>query len=268
VESWPGGAPSSVRVTWWGHSTVSIEDDGVRLLTDPVLGHRVGHLRRRRGPAPSVTGAPDAVLISHLHADHLHLASLCRIAPTTTVVLPAGALSFVRRTLGARAAHHYVELDVGDETHIGGVCLRAVPAAHDGGRGPWSRHRAVAVGYTIHGTANTWFAGDTGLFPGMHDLGPLDLALVPVGGWGPTLGRGHLDPSAAAEAVRRAEPAYAVPVHFGTFWPVGFDRVRPDRFYGPGDEFARQAGAVAPRTQVRVLVPGESVALLPPRMPS
>ncbi len=252
---------TAVRVTWWGHSTTEIEDAGVRLLTDPVLGDRIAHLRRRRGSARAGLTEPDAVLISHMHADHLHLASLRRLAASTVVVLPAGAAAFVRGALGPRFASRCVELAVGEEIKIGGVRVTAVFADHDGGRGPWSRHRAQAVGYVIGGTATTWFAGDTGLYPGMADLGPLDLALVPVGGWGPTLGAGHLDPAGAAEAVRRIGPRWAVPVHFGTFWPLGFGRVRPQMFHGPGEAFAEVVARVAAGTRVRVLVPGEAFAL-------
>ncbi|MEV5694555.1 MBL fold metallo-hydrolase [Micromonospora globbae] len=250
----------TVRLTWHGHSTVWIEDSGTRLLTDPLLRDRLAHLRRRRGPRPHLTDAPDAVLVSHLHADHLDFASLRRLPGRPTLVVPAGAGALVRRTLGP-AAGPCVELAPGETTTVGEVRVTAVPAAHDGGRGPWSRHRAAAVGYLVQGQARTWFAGDTGLFDEMGKLGPLDVALVPVGGWGPTLPAGHLDPAGAAEAVRRAAAAWAVPIHFGTFWPIGCDRIRPDRFLPPGEEFARHAGAVSPGTRVRVLRPGESCAV-------
>jgi L-ascorbate metabolism protein UlaG (beta-lactamase superfamily) len=252
-----------VQVTWWGHSTVWVEDSGVRLVTDPILGDRIAHLRRMRGTSPRLPGKPDAVLVSHLHADHLDVASLRRLGPEAALVVPAGAGAFVRQRLGAAFVRRCVELAPGEETTVGAVRVRAVPAAHDGARGPWSRHRAAAVGYTVHGAANTWFAGDTGLFDGMADLGPLDLALIPVGGWGPTLGKGHLDAYTAAEAARRAAPREAVPIHFGTFWPVGMARVRPDRFHNPGPDFARLAGVTAPGTRVTVLTPGDTLTVTP-----
>lgn len=249
-----------MRVTWWGHSTVAIEESGVRLLTDPVLGDRVAHLRRRRGPRPAAPN-PDAVLVSHLHADHLHLASLRRLPPTTRLIVPAGAAALIGRRLGAAHAARCVELTAGEHTDIDGVRVTAVPAAHDGSRGPWSRFRAPALGYTIHGASTTWFAGDTGLFDGMRDLGPVDLALIPVGGWGPTLGAGHLGPREAAEGVRRCAATWAIPIHYGTLWPVGCDRVRPDMFHSPGVDFAYHAATIAPDTRVRVLAPGESLTL-------
>ncbi|GAA3776649.1 MBL fold metallo-hydrolase [Plantactinospora mayteni] len=251
---------SAVQVTWWGHSTVWIEDSGVRLLTDPVLGGRIAHLRRMRGPAPRLPAAPDAVLVSHLHPDHLDIASLRRLPDRVVLVVPAGARAFLRRRLGADAAQRAVELAPGEETRVGAVSVRAVLAVHDGGRGPWSRHRAAALGYTVHGAARTWFAGDTGLSDGMAELAPLDLALVPVGGWGPTLGSGHLDPAQAAEAVRRAAPRHAVPVHFGTFWPAGLP-FRRGMFHEPGQRFADHVAGTAPGTRVTELLPGETLTV-------
>ena len=120
------------------------------------------------------------------------------------------------------------------------------------------------MGFVVEGAARTWYAGDTGLFDEMTDLGPLDLALIPVGGWGPTLGaHGHLDAADGAEALRRVTAAWAVPVHYGTFWPVGLGRVRRHMFHGPGEEFARQAAQTAPDAHIRVLGQGETLTVRP-----
>jgi L-ascorbate metabolism protein UlaG (beta-lactamase superfamily) len=248
-----------VRVTWWGHSTVAIEDRGVRLLTDPVLRSRLGHLRRRRGRTPALEEVrPDAVLISHLHADHLDVVSLRRLGGSSPLIVPRGSAAFLRR-VDANLARRCEEVAEGEQVKIGGVEVRAVPANHADARSPWSRHRAPALGYTVHGERTAWFAGDTALFDEMGALGPLDLALIPVGGWGPTLGPGHLDPVAAAEAARRSAPGWAVPIHFGTFWPIGCERIRPDRFHAPGELFAALVAKAAPHVQVRVLQPGDTL---------
>jgi L-ascorbate metabolism protein UlaG (beta-lactamase superfamily) len=155
-----------------------------------------------------------------------------------------------------------VELAPGDTATVGGVRVRAVPAAHDGGRGPWSREQAVAIGFVVEGAARTWYAGDTGLFDAMAGLAPLDLALIPVGGWGPTLAsHGHLDAMHAAEALRRVEAEWAVPVHYGTLWPIGMGRIRTHMFRDPGARFARQAATAAPDTRVRVLAQGETLEI-------
>jgi len=250
----------TTSVTWWGHSTMWLADSGSTLLTDPVLTDRVAHLRRMAGPAPRLPGPPDAVLLSHLHADHFHVASLRTVPGEPLLIMPRGAASFAVKALGPGVARRCVELAPGEQTTVGRVVVRAVPAAHDGGRGPWSRERAVALGFVVEGSARTWYAGDTGLFAGMRDLGPLDLALLPVGGWGPTLGsHGHLDAVTAAEALRRVNAAWAVPVHYGTLWPIGMNRVRQQMFHEPGRLFAEQAALTAPDTKVRVLAQGETL---------
>jgi L-ascorbate metabolism protein UlaG (beta-lactamase superfamily) len=239
-----------------------LADSGTTLLTDPVLTDRVAHLRRMAGSAPRLPGAPDAVLLSHLHADHFHAASLRAVPGEPLLVVPRGAARFVAKCLGAEAARRCVELAPGEDTTVGEVRVRAVPAAHDGGRGPWSRERAVAIGFVVEGAARTWYAGDTGLFDEMVDLAPLDLALIPVGGWGPTLGsHHHLDAAAAVEALRRVKAGWAVPVHYGTFWPMGMSRIRSHMFGGPGREFARLAERAAPDTHVRVLGHGETLTV-------
>ena len=253
---------TSLRATWFGHSTVWLEDSGVRLLTDPLLTGRLAHLRRAAGPPPVLPGPPDAVLLSHLHADHLHLASLRQVPGDPLFLLPAGAAAFVRKGLG-RPDARCVELLPGDSAAVGTVTVHAVPANHHGDRGPWSRMRAEPLGFVVEGGLRTWFAGDTGLFNEMADLGPLDLALIPVGGWGPSLGDEHLDARQAAEAVRRAKAAAAIPIHYGTFWPVGMSRIRPDMFHTPGREFARHAADLTPGTDVRVLGQGESTTVGP-----
>jgi L-ascorbate metabolism protein UlaG (beta-lactamase superfamily) len=252
-----------LEVTWWGHATATVRDSGVTVLTDPLLVRRMAHLRRRRGalPPPAATDA-DIVLISHLHADHLHLGSLARVPRGTRVVVPRGAPAAVGglRRLGRRL--ELVEVSAGEEVEAEGLRIRAVPAEHDGRRLPYGRHRVPALGYVLEGECRTYFAGDTGLFDGMADtVGPVDTALLPVGGWGPHLGEGHLDPAGAARALTLLEPGSAVPVHYGTYWPIGMDAVRPHEFHSPGEEFVRMAARLAPKVTVHRLQHGESVCL-------
>jgi L-ascorbate metabolism protein UlaG (beta-lactamase superfamily) len=256
---------SRVSVTWWGHSTMWLADSGVTLLTDPLLTDRLVHLRRTAGPTPRLPGAPDAVLISHLHADHFHGPSLAALPGRPQLIVPRGARTFVAGTLGPGWARRCVELAPGEETEVGPVRVRAVPANHPGGRGPWSRARAAALGFVVEGTSRTWYAGDTGRFDEMADLAPVDLALLPVGGWGPTLHpHEHLDAAQAADVARMVKASWAVPVHYGTFWPIGMGRFRAHMFSEPGTTFARCAAQVAPDTRVRVLRHGETLSLPDP----
>ncbi|MFD7079583.1 MBL fold metallo-hydrolase [Streptomyces sp. NPDC002181] len=255
-----------VEITWWGHATCTVEDSGVRLLTDPLFARRLAHLRRRRGALPPPEAAEaEVVLVSHLHADHLHLPSLARLAPGTRLVVPRGArraLPGLARVAGARGLP-VTEVAPGEEVGVrAGVRVRAVSARHDGRRLPFGPRLAPALGYVVQGSARTYFAGDTGLFEAMaEEVGPVDVALLPVGGWGPYLGPGHLDPAGAARALAELAPAAAVPVHYGTYWPIGLDAVRPHEFHAPGDEFARRARRLAPKVTVRVPGHGERVRL-------
>ncbi|MEU3840470.1 MBL fold metallo-hydrolase [Streptomyces sp. NPDC028635] len=249
-----------VEITWWGHATCTVEDSDTRVLTDPLFTRRLAHLRRRRGalPPPDARRA-DVALVSHLHADHLHVPSLGRLAPGTRLLVPRGAPGAVP---GLRRLTHLElrEMAPGDETRAGDLVIRAVPAEHDGRRLPFGPHRSPALGYVVEGEARTYFAGDTGLFESMaKEVGPIEVALLPVGGWGPYLGEGHLDAGRAAQALARLAPRCAIPVHYGTYWPIGMDAVRPHEFHAPGEEFVRLAARWAPDVTVHRLTHGESV---------
>ena len=249
-----------VEVTWWGHATCTLEDSHTRVLTDPLFARRLAHLRRRRGPVPPPEALrADAAVVSHLHADHLHLPSLARLAPGTRLLVPRGALRAVpglRKLTGLAVT----EMAPGDVTSVGALAVRAVPALHDGRRLPLGRRHAPALGYVVEGEARTYFAGDTGLFEDMpKEVGPVDTALLPVGGWGPYLGDGHLDAGRAARALALLGAASAVPVHYGTYWPIGMDAVRPHEFHAPGEEFERLAAERAPGVSVHRPAHGESV---------
>lgn len=249
-----------MEITWWGHATCTLEDSNVRVLTDPLFARRLAHLRRRRGATPPAEAHhADLALVSHLHADHLHLPSLRALAPGTRLVVPRGAS---RAVPGLRRLRHLeiTEVGPGDRVRAGDVAVRVVPALHDGRRLPVGPHRSPALGYVVEGEARTYFAGDTGLFDGMAEqVGPVDVALLPVGGWGPYLGEGHLDAGRAARALARLAPRAAVPVHYGTYWPIGMDAVRPHEFHAPGDEFVRLAAVAAPQVAVHRLRHGESI---------
>ncbi|POX42979.1 hypothetical protein C3489_37975 [Streptomyces sp. Ru71] len=249
-----------VEITWWGHATCTVEDSNTRVLTDPLFARRLAHLRRRRGaPPPPEAWRADVALVSHLHADHLHLPSLGRLAPGTRLLVPRGA---PRAVPGLRRLTHLRirEMEPGDEAAVGGLVIRAVPAEHDGRRLPFGPHRSPALGYVVEGEARTYFAGDTGLFESMaKEVGPIEVALLPVGGWGPFLGEGHLDAGRAAQALARLAPRCAIPVHYGTYWPIGMDAVRPHEFHAPGEEFVRLAALRAPDVAVHRLEHGESV---------
>jgi L-ascorbate metabolism protein UlaG (beta-lactamase superfamily) len=250
------GLRGRAAVTWLGHATVLVELDGQRLLTDPILHARVGPLLRVAAPAPGHGSADiDAVLISHLHADHTHIRSLRRLGGTRTLA-PAGA----GRWLAARGLRDVEELRAGEWVSVGEVAVCAVPARH--GRGRWSgRGGAEPLGFVIAGSSSCYFAGDTDIFAGMARLnGVIDVALLPVAGWGPTLGPGHLDPARAAQAAAVIAPRLAVPIHWGTLALPGGRRLAP-RPAAPERLFAELAAERAPTVEVRVPRVGERIEL-------
>jgi L-ascorbate metabolism protein UlaG (beta-lactamase superfamily) len=199
-----------------------------------------------------------AVLVSHLHHDHLHLPSLRMLRAGTRLVLPRGGAGLL-----AGLPLDVVEVVPGQIVDVGGVHVQAVSAFHDGRRHPGSRWSAPALGYVVHGQRRVWFAGDTGLHDRLGaDVDAPDVALLPVGGWGPVARprvRGeHLDPVEAAAVAERVGAAWAVPVHYGTLWPAGLPAHRHRAFAGPGVEFAAQVARRASGTLTWMPAPGES----------
>lgn len=246
-----------MRLTLIGHATVLVELDGVRLLTDPLLRGRVTFLRAQPGsPAPVELGRLDAVLLSHFHRDHYDPASLRRLDPETPVVGPPGTAGRV----GKLGFHRVTELSPGESVAVGDVSVRATKALH--GRLP-ARFRGVALGFLVAGSERLYFAGDTDLFPELAELAGegVDVALLPVGGWGPRLGAGHLDPLRAAQAARLVRPRVAIPIHWGYLRPVGLGPLRPRYLTEPGEAFARLTAGIAPGVEVRVVRPGETVEI-------
>jgi L-ascorbate metabolism protein UlaG (beta-lactamase superfamily) len=246
-------------VTFVGHATVEFDLDGTRLLTDPLLGRNLGPLLRR-GPLPDVDSlrGVDAVLISHMHLDHLDFRSLRRLG--RPIVAPHAAAELLRK-------HRFDDVTGmarGDSLTVGGATVQAVGARHGAnrlvGRGP---DGSEPLGYVIEcaGT-RTYFAGDTDLFEGMRELGPgIDLALIPIWGWGPRLGSGHLNPETAAEAVALIRPRLAIPIHHATLSLPGSSRLWPWLLTRPAEEFVAAAARRAPDVEVRVLQPMETATL-------
>ncbi|MFB9384238.1 MBL fold metallo-hydrolase [Pseudonocardia petroleophila] len=251
-----------------GHSTVRLELAGRVVLTDPVLTGRVGPLRRTAPPVDPVDHAGvDLVLLSHLHADHLHLPSLRRLTGAR-VVVPRGAGEWLRRK-GIRGVE---ELGIGEELTDGALHVTGVEAAHSGHRwGPRSTRgpQARAMGHLLRtGDVSVYVSGDTDLFDGMADLPRPDVALLPVWGWGPSLGPGHLDPARAAEAVALLRPRIVVPVHWGTLALPGLTRAPGARgaamrrlLVEPPRTFAAAVAASGSGTHVALTEPGDRVAL-------
>lgn len=223
-----------VRATWLGHSTLVLDLGGVRILTDPVLRARLGVLRRRGSlPVHPHVSDVDAVLLSHLHHDHADLPTLRRFAHAPVLTAPVNAVWARSQGLDAPDIAPDQWWPVGASAQV-----RLVRADHRAR--PMPHRPNGAVGMLVRGGGVVvWFAGDTSLYPEIADLpqiagAPIDLALLPVGGWGPKLSPGHMGPAEAAEAAALCGARHVVPIHFGTLHPRGWPTSRLDWTTAPG----------------------------------
>ena len=229
---------TGLAVTWWGHAATTVEIGGTRVATDPLLSDRLLHLRRLTPSPEQHAYDADVVVVSHLRHDHLHLPSLRQFDAGVPILVPRGGEPLLA-SVGLDRVQGVVPGEVGD---VAGARITVLPATHDGSRGPHSKVTGPALGFRFDADGRSaWFPGDTELREDMAQVGPVDLALVPIGGWGPTLEDGHMDPVAGAEAVRLVGASTAVPVHWGTFWPWGLRHVLRDNhhrlFTTPGERF-------------------------------
>ena len=259
------------RIRFLGHATLLIDLGYVRILTDPLLRHRIsGLIYRHPRPRTELDHAVDAVLISHMHQDHLDLPSLRKLGRNVPLLVPPRAGDWLTRR-GFRNVH---ELRAGQSVAVsesaatgepsgihatlrpGEVRIRATIAKHKGFRPPFGPLGGT-LGFVVEGDVRIYFAGDTDLFPEMDALGPIDVALLPVAGWGPTLGPGHMDAHRAAQALRLIRPKVAIPMHWGTFAPFGLHFLSWQYLIRPPLDFQEHAARLAPEVDVRILEPGE-----------
>ncbi len=232
-----GPPPNGMRVTWLGHSTVLVEIDGVRLLTDPVWGLRASPVSfagpKRFHPMPlqlHELGRIDAIVLSHDHYDHL-------CAPTWRKLLKGAAPGWsglVVTALGVGAhlerlgvpPHQIVELDWGQGHRVGtaeaSVEVIATPSQHFSGRGATDRNRTLWSGMAMIGPRHrVFFSGDTGATPEHADigksLGPFDVAMFEIGAFHPAWGAIHLGPERAFQSFVAMGARALLPVHWSTF---------------------------------------------------
>ena len=230
------------RIRWLGHSTVLIELDGVLALTDPLL--------RKRGAAPSAVRAAR-------RRGGRRGGRRPALAPTTTTsicVAPAARSHHPNRRapgmgslVSRQGFRSVVGLSAGEETAVGDVTVRAVPAEHASSR--IVGKKAQALGYVVAGSR--YFAGDatsSRAWPSSPTASTSRSSRSGAGG--PSIGPGHLDPRRAAEALAILRPRAAVPIHWGTYYPLTSKRRTPPAFLSaPAGEFERAAAqrAVRPR---------------------
>ncbi len=256
----PSPRRAGTAVAWLGHASVVLDLDGTRVLTDPLLRRHAGLLRRRGGaPAPELWSGADACLVSHLHHDHAEVGSLRLLGDVPVVAAPANT-HWLRQHVPTAVGLNSDEWWTVPETD---VQVRRVPAVH--GHRPMPHRPNAATGFLLRaGSTTVWFAGDTAPYPLMAHLAdladaPIDLALVPVGGWGPRLSGGHMDPVQAAHAVAACGARQAVPVHWGTLHAPASRGLPPGWMDRAGPAFVAACARIAPQCETMLLAPGDRV---------
>ncbi len=267
-----------IGIRWLGHATVVLDLDGVRLLTDPLLRRHAGLLRRVTAtPSPADYARTDAVLLSHLHLDHADLPSL-RMLPGVPVLASAPVAQWLRdqRVDGQTITREWhpittIASQEGKKESAAhpDVEVRLVHAEHHSR--PMPHRPDDAHGFLIRSPeAVIWFAGDTAAYPDLERLDdlagrPVDVALLPIHGWGPRLSAGHLDPAGAADVCRRLGVPYVVPIHHGTLHPLGFHLAPLTWMRRPLRTFRAEVAARSPATTVVDLTPDGPSWAWPPR---
>lgn len=247
-----------MQISYLGHSTLMIESAGVRLITDPVFRRRISIITRTHPIyKPDKIETLDAVLISHLHYDHLDLPSLKEVGPSPQIILPKGGGSILENN----QMLNFREIEIGEQFEIGDLRIKVTFAKHDGGRNPISR-KTDCLGYLVQGSAQVYYPGDTRLFPEMAAVSDdIDVVLMPVWGWGPNLGPHHMSPREAAHALNLIKPKIAIPIHWGTYLPMGMQHIKPAFHSRPPLDFTHHARELAPEVKVVVLQPGETFTI-------
>jgi L-ascorbate metabolism protein UlaG (beta-lactamase superfamily) len=230
LATWARPAETGLRATWLGHSTVLLELDGLRVLTDPVWGERASPSSflgpKRFQPMPvSLAQLPplDAVIVSHDHYDHLDHPTILELARTPVPFYTSLGVGAHLEAWGV-PPERIIELDWWESARLprGELRITAAPSQHFSGRGLGDRNRTLWSSFVVESPRHkVFFSGDTGLTPEYAEirqrLGPFDLVMLEVGAWHPSWGDIHLGPENALQALELLGGGALLPVHWGTF---------------------------------------------------
>lgn len=221
--AWSDGG---ITVTWIGHSTFLINLEGTTILIDPVFSDKIGisllglttvGLRRFVPPALKIAELPrlDLILVSHAHMDHYDIPSLRKLPRGAPTILARDTTEFME-DLGYAQLQ---ELDWGQTAAVAGVRIEAVPAKHWGRRYPWDRDRGYNGLLLTKGKHSVLFGGDTAYterLPAATNGRPLDVAILPIGGYNPYIAN-HASPEQAWDLFHEMRARYLIPMHWRTF---------------------------------------------------
>ncbi|RKG99318.1 hypothetical protein D7X74_39520 [Corallococcus sp. CA047B] len=265
--TWARAPDTGLRVTWLGHSTLLLEVDGARVLTDPVFGDRASPVsfagpRRFHAPPVPLDALPDldAVLVSHDHYDHLCRSTIQALAKRRVPFITALGVGQHLEAFGV-APELITELDWWEHHRVGPVGFTAAPSQHFSGRGLGDRNKTLWASWVLTTDKHRlFFSGDTGLTSEFEEIGrrhgPFDLVMLEVGAFHPSWGGIHLGPENALKAHAMLGGGTLMPVHWGTF----------NLALHAWDEPAETLVRLATEQQVRLFTPGLGRGLEPSRV--
>ncbi|MBD1392615.1 MBL fold metallo-hydrolase [Mucilaginibacter glaciei] len=219
---------SGLRITWVGHSSLLIEVDGIRILTDPVWSDRVSFTqlmgpKRFFAPPLALSDLPplDVVIVSHDHYDHLDSGTIQFFKDKQIHFITPLGVCDILKDLGIQENYIH-EVDWGDSIMIGDCNITATPSRHFSGRGIAGRNQTLWASFVIKGPKhNIFFGADSGWFPGFADIGeqfgPFDLTMLEIGAYGHNWADIHMGPDNASNAHIALKGDIMMPIHWGTF---------------------------------------------------
>ncbi len=227
-----------LRVTWFGHSGMLLEIDGLRVLIDPVWEERASPRqwfgpKRFFPPTLALEDLPalDAVLVSHDHYDHMGEMTIRRLARLPCAAraqwITALEVGSLLKAWGVRP-ECVIELDWTDTAAVTGregaeLQLTSVPARHFSGRSLFHRFETLWGAYVLRGSQHTvYFGADTGWWDGFREIastyGPFDLTMLEIGAYNELWKNIHLGPDNALRAFEAmGRPGLLMPIHWGLF---------------------------------------------------
>ncbi len=277
IPATPGAAPAArvsggeLAVTFVGHSTVLLQTEGLNILTDPIWSERCSPVswagpRRHRIPGIRLEELPkiDLILLSHNHYDHCDLPTLRHLVQrdAPTIACPLGLARLLRR-LGF---DQIMELDWEQTASFAAAELRCVRAQHFAARGPFDRDRTLWCGWAVTLPSGTlYFAGDSGFGSFFQEiarkLGPIRLALLPIGAYEPEwfMGSVHMSPAQAVAVHRILQPQESIAIHYGTF------SLADDGELAPAEALREELQRNPPPTPFRMIPEGECYRIAAPQ---
>jgi L-ascorbate metabolism protein UlaG (beta-lactamase superfamily) len=213
---------SGLRVTWFGHSSLLVEIDGMRVLIDPVWEQRAAPVqwfgpKRFFAPTLRLEQLPriDVVLVSHDHYDHLGIDTLRDLAKAA-----AAGVGTILRKCGVQEVR---ELDWTESLQVGELTLTALPARHFSGRSLFNRFETLWSSFVLAGPKHTvYYGADSGEWEGFQEIaqayGPFDLTMLEIGAFDPLWADIHMGPDGAARMFRAmGAKGLMMPIHWGLF---------------------------------------------------